>query len=102
MPNCLRSICIDISDRVNDGRGGKSGGSRLTVQGLGYLLPTNLRIYFEIQKPHPDGEKIGRWMHTYVRVVAVQGVMQVAIIVVMARFATGLSSSMSRFMTKLV
>jgi hypothetical protein len=62
----------------------------LTVQGLGYLLPTNLRLYFEMQKPNPDGEKIGRWMHTYVRVVAVQGVMQVAIIVVMARFATGL------------
>jgi len=62
----------------------------LTVQGLGYLLPTNLRLYFEMQKPRPDGEKIGRWMHTYVRVVGVQGVMQVAIIVVMARFATGL------------
>ena len=62
----------------------------LTVQGLGYLLPTNLRIYFEIQKPRPDGEKIGRWMHLYVRVVGVQGVMQVAITVVMARFATGL------------
>ena len=62
----------------------------LTVQGLGYLLPTNLRIYFEMQKPHPDGEKIGRWMHTYVRVVGVQGVMQVAIFIVMARFATGL------------
>ena len=62
----------------------------LTVQGLGYLLPTNLRIYFEMQKPHPDGEKIGRWMHIYLRVVGVQGVMQVAIIVVMARFATGL------------
>src|SRR6185312_7379917 len=61
----------------------------LTVQGLGYLLPTNLRLYFEIQKPQPDGEKIGRWMKTYVRVVAVQGIMQVAIIVVMARFATG-------------
>jgi hypothetical protein len=62
----------------------------LTVQGLGYLLPTNLRLYFEMQKPRPDGEKIGRWMHIYVRVVGVQGVMQVAIIVVMARFATGL------------
>ena len=60
------------------------------VQGLGYLLPTNLRIFFEIQKPRPDGEKIGRWMRTYVRVVGVQGVMQVAIIVVMARFSTGL------------
>ena len=62
----------------------------LTIQGLGYLLPTNLRIYFEMQKPSPDGEKIGRWMHTYVRVVGVQGVFQVGIIVVMARFATGL------------
>lgn len=62
----------------------------LTVQGLGYLLPTNLRLYFEVQKPQPDGQKIARWMKTYVRVIAVQGTMQIAIIVVMARFATGL------------
>jgi hypothetical protein len=61
----------------------------LTVQGLGYLLPMNLKLYFEIQKPSPDMDKIGRWMRTYVRVVAVQGTMQVAIIIVMARFATG-------------
>lgn len=61
----------------------------LTVQGLGYLLPTNLGLYFEIQKPRPDAEKLKRWMKTYVRVVALQGTMQVAIIVVMARFATG-------------
>jgi hypothetical protein len=61
----------------------------LTVQGLGYLLPTNLRLYFEVQKPQPDMQKIARWMKTYLRVVAVQGAMQVAIIVVMARFATG-------------
>ncbi|HKS84554.1 MAG TPA: hypothetical protein VJR71_03665 [Pseudolabrys sp.] len=61
----------------------------LTVQGLGYLLPANLRLYFEVQKPQPDMQKIGRWMKTYLRVVAVQGTMQVAIIIVMARFATG-------------
>ena len=63
--------------------------SVLTVQGLGYLLPMNLKLYFEIQKPSPDMDKIGRWMRTYVRVVALQGTMQVLIIVVMARFATG-------------
>jgi hypothetical protein len=62
----------------------------LTVQGLGYLLPMNLRLYFEIQKPAPDDDKLARWMRTYVRIVAVQGCMQVAIIVVMARFASGL------------
>ncbi|MEP7030806.1 MAG: hypothetical protein ABI830_07720 [Pseudolabrys sp.] len=61
----------------------------LTVQGLGYLLPMNLKLYFEISKPSPDAQKLARWMRTYVKVVAIQGVMQVAIIVVMARFATG-------------
>lgn len=63
--------------------------SVLTVQGLFYLLPTNLRLYFEILKEAPDQAKIGRWMRTYVRVVAAQGTLQVAIIVVMAKFATG-------------
>jgi hypothetical protein len=63
--------------------------SVLTVQGLGYLLPMNLRLYFEIQKPSPDPDKLKRWMRTYVRVVGVQGTMQVLIIVVMAKFATG-------------
>jgi len=62
----------------------------LTIQGLGYLLPTNLRLYFEVQKPQPDMQKIARWMKTYLFVVATQGTMQVAIIVVMARFSTGL------------
>jgi len=63
--------------------------SVLTVQGMGILLPMNLKLYFEVMKPTPDHEKLKRWMRTYVRVVAVQGTMQIAIIVVMARFATG-------------
>ena len=63
--------------------------SVLTVQGLGILLPMNLKLYFEIMKSAPDHDKLKRWMRIYVRVVAMQGTMQVAIIVVMARFATG-------------
>ena len=62
----------------------------LTVQGLGYLLPANLRIYFELQKPTPNLAMVARWMRVYFGVVASQGAMQVAIIIVMARFATGL------------
>jgi hypothetical protein len=62
----------------------------LTVQGLGVLLPTNLVVYFELRRPRPDGARIARLMRRYVYAVAFQGVMQVAIIVVMARFATGL------------
>ena len=34
----------------------------LTVQGLAYLLPTNLRVYFELRRPNPDGPKIGALM----------------------------------------
>jgi hypothetical protein len=61
----------------------------LTIQGLGILLPTNLKIYFEMRKEKPDGQRIQRLMKTYVRVVAIQGIMQVGIIVIMSRFATG-------------
>jgi len=62
----------------------------LTVQGFGILLPTNLRVCLEMQKPAPDVAKIGGWMRRYVRTVALQGLMQVAMILVMARFVTGL------------
>ncbi len=62
----------------------------LTIQGLGFLLPTNLRIYFEMRKEKPDGKKIQRLMKSYIRVVAIQAVMQIAIIIVMAKFATGI------------
>ncbi|HTY65053.1 MAG TPA: hypothetical protein VMH36_00230 [Alphaproteobacteria bacterium] len=62
----------------------------LTVQGLGILLPTNVRVCLELQQPAPDLEKIGRWMRRYLRAVAFQGAMQVAIIVIMAKFATGI------------
>jgi hypothetical protein len=61
----------------------------LTVEGLGLLLPTNLMVYFEMRKERPDGERIQRLMRRYVRFVAMQGVMQVAIILVMAKLATG-------------
>lgn len=62
----------------------------LTVQGLGYLLPTNLRVFLELRKEHPDGSKVQRLMSGYVRVVTLQGITQIALIVVMARFASGL------------
>jgi hypothetical protein len=62
----------------------------LTVQGFGVLLPTNLIVYLEMRKPVPNGPRIGRLMGRYIYAVAFQGVMQVAIIVVMAKFVTGL------------
>lgn len=62
----------------------------MTLQGLGYLLPTNLRVCLELQKAAPDFGKIGRLMKGYFIAVAAQGAMQVTIIVIMARFATGI------------
>jgi hypothetical protein len=62
----------------------------LGVQGLFYLLPTNIRLYYIYQRPDADPAEIGRVMGSYIRVVAIQGTMQVAIIVVMAKFGSGL------------
>ena len=62
----------------------------LTVQGLGVLLPANLLVYLEMRKEKPDGPRIGRLMRRYVYAVGFQGLMQVAIIAVMAKMVTGL------------
>ena len=62
----------------------------LTVQGLCVLLPINLLSCLELQKAQPDLDKLGRRMRTYVRQTALQASLQIAIIVVMARFATSL------------
>ena len=62
----------------------------LGIQGVLVLLPTNVRVAFEIAKPNPDMDKVGRLMRRYVRIVAFQGSMQLAILVIMAKFTTGL------------
>jgi hypothetical protein len=59
------------------------------IQGLGILLPTNLRIYFELRNDKPDMTKIQKLMKLYVKVVATQAILQFIIIFVMANFATG-------------
>lgn len=61
----------------------------LTIQGIGYLLPTQIRVYRELCKPNPDGAKIARLSKAYFWVIASQGVMQVLIVVIMAKFRVG-------------
>jgi hypothetical protein len=62
----------------------------MAVQGTGYLLPTNLWVCFQLQKPNPDHEKVGRIMHNYFWAVASQGAMQVLTLIIMARFVAGI------------
>lgn len=58
----------------------------LFVQGIGILLPTNLRVYLEIRKSEPDLGRVGRAMRRYLAFTAVQGLMQLVIIFIMANF----------------
>jgi hypothetical protein len=62
----------------------------MTIQGTGYLLPTNLRVCLELRKPNPDTDKINRMMRSFFLAVACQGTMQVMTIVIMARFVSGI------------
>jgi len=62
----------------------------MTIQGTGYLLPTNLRVCLELRKRNPDTEKISRMMRSFFFAVACQGTMQVLTIVIMAKFVSGI------------
>ena len=62
----------------------------MTIQGLGFLTPVNVYVCLQLQKPDPDMSKISFWMRWYFYAVAMQGLMQVAIIVVMTRFRAGI------------
>lgn len=64
--------------------------SVLTVQGIGILTPINLIVFFELRKATPDMARIGRLMRVYLMTITSQGVMQLAIVGIMARFVTGL------------
>ena len=61
----------------------------MTIQGLGFLTPVNVFVCLELHKPEPDMKRIGLWMQRYFYAVALQGTMQVAIIIVMTRFRIG-------------
>lgn len=63
--------------------------SILTIQGLGILLPNQVRIWRELQKPQPDPDKIWRINRVNLRLAGVQGALQVLILLVMAHLVVG-------------
>jgi hypothetical protein len=58
----------------------------MTILGLGFLLPNSLRIWFELRRPQPDRDRVVRLNRINIRLAGTQGVLQVIIILVMARF----------------
>jgi hypothetical protein len=61
----------------------------MAVQGLGIILPNNLRIWFELRKADADRALVIRLNRINIRVAAAQGVMQVLILVVMSHLVVG-------------
>lgn len=58
----------------------------MTVVGLGCLLPNSLKIWKELHRPAPDRERIVRINRINIWLSGGQGVMQVAMILIMAHF----------------
>lgn len=60
----------------------------MSIIAVGILEPANLAVLFELKKPHPDGELIGKLMRRFVYTAGITGVMQVATLIIMTRIAT--------------
>jgi hypothetical protein len=60
----------------------------MAVIALGILEPANIAVLFELKKPEPNGEIIGRLMRRFIFTAAITGAMQVATLVIMTRIAT--------------
>jgi len=60
----------------------------MAVIAIGILEPANIAVLFEMRKPQPDGEIIGRLMRRFVYTAGITGVMQIATLVIMTRLSS--------------
>jgi len=60
----------------------------MAVIALGLLEPANLAVLFELKKPKPNPEIIGRLMKRFIYAAGITGAMQVATLIIMTRIAT--------------
>jgi hypothetical protein len=60
----------------------------MAVIALGILEPANIAVLFEMNKPVPNGERIGRLMKRFIYTAGITGVLQLATLVIMTRIAT--------------
>ena len=60
----------------------------MAVIALGLLEPANLAVLFELKKPRPNPERIGRLMKIFVYTAGITGFMQIATIVIMTFLAS--------------
>jgi hypothetical protein len=55
---------------------------------LGILEPANVAVLFEMNKPVPNGERIGRLMKRFIYTAGITGVMQIATLIIMTRLGS--------------
>jgi hypothetical protein len=60
----------------------------MAVIALGVLEPANIAVLWEMNKPNPNPEIIGRMMKRFVYTAGITGIMQVATLVIMTKVAT--------------
>ena len=60
----------------------------MTIIGLGFLLPNSLRIWRELRRSEPDRKRIVRLNRINIWVAGIRGLMQIAIILVMAKYVS--------------
>jgi hypothetical protein len=60
----------------------------MAVVAIGILEPANLAVLFEMRKPNPNGELIGKLMKRFIYTAGVTGAMQIATLIIMSRLAT--------------
>lgn len=61
----------------------------MAIVALGLLEPANLAVLFELKKPRPNGELIGKLMKRFAYTAGVTGAMQIATLVIMTKLASG-------------
>ena len=61
----------------------------MAVLALGLLEPANIAVLFELRKPNPNGQRIGRLMKVFLYTAAITGLMQIATLVIMTKLASG-------------
>ena len=59
----------------------------MAVIALGFLEPANVAVLFELKKPRPNGELVGKLMRRFAYTAGITGVMQVATLVIMSKLA---------------
>jgi hypothetical protein len=60
----------------------------MAVVALGILEPANIAVLYEMNKPVPNGERIGRLMKRFIYTAGLTGLMQVATLIIMTRLGS--------------